>query len=482
MPHMLAKTKDGTAVKLMSRAPFRTSTCRHCNKTIDKDAGDTIARVPITDARGRFQWVHEECAKKMVGLMDFDDSKFDAVSSAPAAAKSGSGVEETGSKTTGGDAKGESSPARTDAAPGKEKPTEGKPEGSGGQGDGEPSGSGGQGEGDSAGDDASKLSAISDILAGKMPNAEQVEQSIKDAIDKLKEEIAEGDVKRELKITTPVGDVDIEGAHHPKMSEIIELLAMNKNVMLIGPTGSGKTHTAREVADVMFGDDAEKFGLTARDKDDRFGFVSCSMGMSEGALMGRLLPVGDGGRFEYIWGEFIKRYENGGLFLWDEVDGSDSNVLLSVNAALANGFAAVYNRPEKPYAKMHPEFRCIAAANTWGRGGDRRYCGRSPLDESTLDRFRLGTIEFDYDSDLEKQLCPDTELYEKLTGVRSIIEASRLERVVSTRYFVDAFDALRHGWSVKRIVNRLCSGWRTDEYAKVHELIVSCTDEPRGGE
>jgi MoxR-like ATPase len=157
-------------------------------------------------------------------------------------------------------------------------------------------------------------------------------------------------------------------------------------------------------------------------------------------------------------------------------------VLLSVNAALANGFAAVYNRPEKPYAKMHPEFRCIAAANTWGRGGDRRYCGRSPLDESTLDRFRLGTIEFDYDSDLEKQLCPDTELYEKLTGVRSIIEASRLERVVSTRYFVDAFDALRHGWSVKRIVNRLCSGWRTDEYAKVHELIVSCTDEPRGGE
>ena len=470
MPHTLAKTKDGKAVKLMSRAPFRTTTCRHCNCTIDKEAGHTIARVPITDSRGRFQWVHEECAKEIVGAMDFDDSKFNPVSG-PSSGGSGSGTKDLGAASTKGDAKGESTGSANGSDPGDAKPVEGKPDSSGGQGDGEP-----------VDDDAGKLSAISDILAGKMPNAEQVQQSIKDAVDKLKEELAEGSVKRELKITTPVGDVDIEGAHHPKMSEIIELLAMNKNVMLIGPTGSGKTHTAREVADVMFGDDAEKFGLTTRDNDDRFGFVSCSMGMSEGALMGRLLPVGEGGRFEYIWGEFIKRYENGGLFLWDEVDGSDSNVLLSVNAALANGFAAVYNRPDRPYAKMHAEFRCIAAANTWGRGGDRRYCGRSPLDESTLDRFRLGTIEFDYDSDLEKQLCPDTELYEKLTGVRSIIEASRLERVVSTRYFVDAFDALRHGWSVRRVVNRLCSGWRTDEYAKVHELIASCTDEPRGGE
>jgi hypothetical protein len=40
-------------------------------------------------------------------------------------------------------------------------------------------------------------------------------------------------------------------------------------------------------------------------------------------------------------------------------------------------------------------FVCIAAANTFGTGADRQYVGRNQLDESTLDRFRIGQIELD---------------------------------------------------------------------------------------
>jgi cobaltochelatase CobS len=39
-------------------------------------------------------------------------------------------------------------------------------------------------------------------------------------------------------------------------------------------------------------------------------------------------------------------------------------------------------------------------ANTFGTGADRQYVGRNQLDESTLDRFRIGQIERDYDSEI----------------------------------------------------------------------------------
>ena len=51
-----------------------------------------------------------------------------------------------------------------------------------------------------------------------------------------------------------------------------------------------------------------------------FGFVSCTAGMSEGQITGRLLPTGKGGQFEYVQSEFVHCYENGGIFLLDEMD------------------------------------------------------------------------------------------------------------------------------------------------------------------
>lgn len=275
-------------------------------------------------------------------------------------------------------------------------------------------------------------------------------QQLRDRLEQL-----EAARPKQIVLKTKDGDVfhDVNEHTHPIFERVLVLASARKNVFIPGPTGCGKSHLAKQVATAL--------GL-------EFAFVSCSVGMSEGHLTGRLLPVGKSGKFEYVISEFVKCYENGGLFLLDEIDAADANVLLVVNAALANGKMAVPNRPEQPYAKRHPDFVCIAAANTWGSGADRQYVGRNQLDNATLDRFRIGQIAMDYDAQLEKQLCPNAELYERLAGYRAKARANRMERAISTRFMIDAYDMVtNHGWSFEDVDNALFADWRADEVAKV---------------
>lgn len=257
-----------------------------------------------------------------------------------------------------------------------------------------------------------------------------------------------------IKIRHPDGStVEIKGAVHPAFERVLELANARKHIFLPGPSGSGKSHLARQVAEAL--------GL-------KFGCISCSAGMSESQLLGRMVPQGERGQFGFLGTQFLDCYENGGVFLFDEIDAADSNVLLVVNAALANGHLSVPSRHDKPVAKRHPDFVCIAAANTWGRGADRQYVGRNELDESTLDRFRIGCVPMDYDEGLEAQLCPDRLLYARLRGYRALVQINRLERIVSTRFIAEAYEMVtRWGWTYDRVDEQLFQGWRADEIAKV---------------
>src|SRR5262245_10368722 len=174
-----------------------------------------------------------------------------------------------------------------------------------------------------------------------------------------------GVVRHEIVVKDPEGVVvaKVEGKPHRALPKA--LARARRPVLLVGPAGSGKTHLAEQVAKAL--------GLP-------FAFIACSAGMSEGQLLGRLVPTGEAGKFEYLISEFVRCYENGGVFLFDEIDAADSNTLLVLNSALANGRMALPNRPEKPFADRHPDFVCFAAANTFGTGADRMYVGRNQLD------------------------------------------------------------------------------------------------------
>lgn len=271
---------------------------------------------------------------------------------------------------------------------------------------------------------------------------------------------------------------------HERFADVVEMIGMREDMFLPGPTGSGKTFLVRQAAKAL---------------SVPFGMISCSKGMSEGQLTGRLIPRGEKGGFEFVSTLFLHVYEGGGVFLFDEIDAADANVLLLINSGLANGVMAVPNRTELPpgvslaeytaaveaydyktaaepfayagygpYACRHPEFVAAAAANTFGTGADRKYVGRDPLDLSTLDRFLLGTIEVDYSPAVERALCPDAELLRTLWQWRAAIARADLNRVVSTRFCQKAYKMLATGWDVRKIASRFFSGWSGDEITAVY--------------
>jgi cobaltochelatase CobS len=247
---------------------------------------------------------------------------------------------------------------------------------------------------------------------------------------------------------------------HPAFDEVCELVSAGENVMLVGPAGTGKSHLAEQVARAL---------------GRNFGSISCSAGMSESHLVGRMVPYGEAGQFQFLGTEFLDCFENGGVFLLDEMDSADPNVLLVINSALANGRISIPARHNAPTAKRHRDFALIAACNTFGRGADRQYVGRSQLDESTLDRFRIGTIEVDYNEALERSLfvgiAGDTSaalaVLESVWRYRAGVVAARLERCVSTRFLISAARAFARGRSISYIESKLFNGWRADEVKKV---------------
>lgn len=278
-------------------------------------------------------------------------------------------------------------------------------------------------------------------------STEMLRKMVAEALGQLKPEVKE--------IVVKVADrpaITMEERVHEKFAEILDLAAQHMEILMIGPAGCGKSHLAEQIAKAL--------GL-------RFGSISCSAGMSEGQITGRLIPTGDGGRFEYRRSQFVEFYEEGGVFLLDEIDAADANVLLVINQALANGHLPVPNRITNPQAKRHPDFVLIAAANTFGNGANRMYVGRNQLDESTLDRFRIGQVVMDYDRELEKSILSDSVLLAGLWSIRRKAADCQLRRVVSTRFIAKAATMKAAGWTSEKIIGQLVCGWTQDERSKV---------------
>lgn len=201
-----------------------------------------------------------------------------------------------------------------------------------------------------------------------------------------------------------IGRTDAEHFHE-KFEEILSLVNMDEPVMLIGPAGSGKNYSIAQVSKAL-----NKHMYYTNNASNEFkltGFIDA------------------GGNYRDT--EFYKAFKKGGVFFLDEIDNSDPSALIVINSALANGYMAF---PHETIDR-HPDFRMVAAANTWGRGSDFQYVGRNALDASTLDRF--DNVFFDYDMALEEKLYPNDSVLDFMWAFRDAVEKSRIPHIVSTR-------------------------------------------------
>jgi hypothetical protein len=230
---------------------------------------------------------------------------------------------------------------------------------------------------------------------------------------------------------------------HKQFAELLQILSAGCNAYLVGPAGSGKSTAAAQCAEAL--------GLS-------FHFTGAVL--SEFKLTGF---IDAGGTYRST--EFRRAYENGGVFLFDEIDASSAQAVLCFNAALANG---VMDFPDKT-VKMHADFRCIAAANTYGQGATREYVGRNQLDAASLDRFVF--VLWNYDEDLELRIAGNAAWVSFVQSVRKACETLKVRAVVSPR--ASMFGAKLLAAGMDRAQVEALTIWKGIEAATVQKIRAS---------
>ena len=197
----------------------------------------------------------------------------------------------------------------------------------------------------------------------------------------------------------------IPGVAHKQLQKVVNLLKVKLNVYLYGPAGTGKTVLCEQAAAALslpfYSDQrvGDTFTLS--------GFVDAS------------------GKYQET--SFYRAFSGGGVYMLDEFDASDPNAVIWLNTALANGFATF---PGVGRVNAAPDFICIAAGNTIGRGADSDYSGRCVLDAATLSRFAF--VAVDYDEEIEKMIGGE-ELAKFFAAVRRACAACGVSLVAGTR-------------------------------------------------
>lgn len=226
--------------------------------------------------------------------------------------------------------------------------------------------------------------------------AEKVAEAVEQAKKQLAEEMRQLTAPQMIQITIPNRDltVEVNGEEHKQYAQLIKLLLLGVHVFLPGQAGSGKTTAAMHAA--------RDLGKAFQREDYEFLTISVTEMTSESRLAGFYDAHG-----RIINTAFRRAYVEGHLFLLDECDAGNPNVLAFANMALSNGKAAFADGVHP----AHEHFRCVVAGNTFGQGGSLLYVGRNALDAAFLDRFYF--LPWEVDERLELAISRGYDLKSK---------------------------------------------------------------------
>jgi len=240
--------------------------------------------------------------------------------------------------------------------------------------------------------------------------AEKIESEIMGSVeDKVRAFIKEeyGTIERKIITVVDGKKAPMAGIQHEKFETVLKFVANDEPVFLTGPAGSGKNVLCKQIAEAL--------GL-------KFYFTNAVT--QEYKLTGFVDAMGN-----YQETQFYKAFTEGGLFMLDEMDASIPEVLVILNAAIANRY---FDFPGVGFVEAHPDFRVIAAGNTVGQGASYEYVGRNQLDAASLDRFAI--VKIGYSEAIENSVANgDTELAQFCRMFRKSAEKAGQQVIVSYR-------------------------------------------------
>lgn len=271
--------------------------------------------------------------------------------------------------------------------------------------------------------------AVVELVA--QTNAKEIEEKIFNSVeDKVRDFIKQEYGTIERKVNTIINDgkpVEMTGVQHDKFETVLKFVANNEPVFLTGPAGSGKNVLCQQVAKAL--------GLN---------FYFSNAVTQEYKITGFTDAMG-----VFHESQFYKAFKNGGVFMLDEMDASIPEVLVILNAAIANRY---FDFPAPiGYVEAHPDFRVIAAGNTFGLGADYEYVGRNQLDMASLDRFAMVKIDYSEaiemnvslgDSDLVK-FARDFRQASKKADVRVILSYRAIGRIAKMKNIMPLNEVLK---------------------------------------
>jgi hypothetical protein len=229
---------------------------------------------------------------------------------------------------------------------------------------------------------------------------------------------------KQQKVETKVED-ETKEVRHEKFDLIKTCIENDIPVYLAGQAGTGKNYTLEQIS--------WELGLE---------FYFTNSVQQEYKLTGFIDAGG-----VYHETEFYKAFKNGGIFFLDEMDASIPEVLVLLNAAIANKYFEFPNGK----IKAHKNFRVVAAGNTVGSGADEMYTGRMVLDQATLDRFVI--IEFDYDRNIELHLAKgNKELVDFVRELRAEAKTNGIRATFSYRCITMVTKLEKTGMDLKDIL------------------------------